>query len=241
MHRGRIPSPLPTSTNSEYTPSPEIMIMVLPLIPLVIGGLIAAVNSNQVNEATEKAEAWARVQKNRRSNGTGWFSGYVLYPFLWAVVGGCDLTNDFSHRGLKNGARVAGTLYLFSLWLFLLYVAFSVVVGLILFGVALYIVAKLLSISGGTTSTTSTRPQRGSSQKTGLFSSYECDHCGSTEHATGNCPHSGIFSSNECDHCGSTDHATSDCPNSGIFTSNECDHCGSTEHATSDCPQSGIL
>lgn len=224
----------------KYTMSP---IAVLLIAPLVVGGIVAAANSSQVNETTEKAESWIRTQENRRSGSSGWFSGYVLYPLLWTNVRFCNWTDDFDHRGLKNGTRVAGSLYLLGFWLFILYLAFSLIVGIIILGGIIYVLGAIFSDSDGGTRTSSTRSQSKSSESTssGIFTSYECDHCGSTDHATSECPNSGVFTSNECDHCGSTEHATADCPNSSVFTSNECDHCGSPNHATADCPNSGVF
>lgn len=219
-----------------------MFITLLLIAPLVIGGVVALADSNQVNETTEKAESWVRQQENRRSDSSGWFSGYVLYPLLWTNVRFCNWTDDFDHRGLKSGTRVAGSLYLLGFWLFVLYVAFSIIVGLILFGGIVYVVGALLSGSDGSTSSSRSQSKSSSgSTGLGIFSSYECEHCGSTDHPTSECPNSGFFTSNECDNCGSTEHATADCPNSGFFTSDECDHCGSTDHATADCPNSGFF
>lgn len=62
--------------------------------------------------------------------------------------------------------------------------------------------------------------------------SFECDYCGSKDHATTDCPH-GMFSSS-CDYCGSKNHATRDCPHG--FLSSSCIYCESKNHASSDCP-----
>lgn len=218
----------------KYAMSP---IAVLLIAPLVIGGVVAVANSSQVNQSTEKAESWIRTQKDSRSDGSGWFSGYILYPLLWTNVRFCNWTDDFEHRGLKNGTRVAASLYFLGFWLFILYVAFSVIVGIIIFGGIIYVLGALLSDSDAGTKTSSTRSQPKSSGSTssGLFAT-ECRHCGSTDHASSECPH-GMFSE-ECRHCGSTEHASSECPH-GVL-SEECRHCGSRDHVSSECPH-GVL
>jgi len=63
---------------------------------------------------------------------TGWVSRYVVHPLLWILVRFCDWTDGFTHRGLKNGARVAASLYLVALWLYLIYVAVMLVVIVVL-------------------------------------------------------------------------------------------------------------
>jgi len=137
--------------------SQESLNVGLLLIPLVIGGLIAAINANQVNDATEGAEARLRGWQQRASVRTGFFSRYVLNPLLWTIVKFCAWTDGFAHRGLKNGARVAATLYLIGLWLLLLYAAVMVVIAVVLLVVVIYIAAKVLSSSTGSTEVTHSR------------------------------------------------------------------------------------
>jgi Na+-transporting methylmalonyl-CoA/oxaloacetate decarboxylase gamma subunit len=130
------------------------------LAPLLLGGLIAAINANQVNDATESAEAKVRGWQSRTSVQTGFFSKYVLNPPLWLIVKFCDWTDGFAHRGAKNGTRVAATMYLVGLWLLILYAAVIVVITLVILIVVIYIVAKILS-SSGTSEVTYSRPQEG--------------------------------------------------------------------------------
>lgn len=127
------------------------LITILLASPLVIGGIIAAVNSDGMNNATEKAEAWIRRTQSKISSKKGWFYGYILNPILWLIVKFSDWTDDFKHQGLKNGTRVAATLYLIATWCFLLYVAFMVVLIVVIVGVILYIIFKVISNSGGDT------------------------------------------------------------------------------------------
>jgi len=122
--------------------------IILAATPIVIGGLIAAINADQVNDATEGAEALVRGWQQRASARTGFFARYVVNPLLWTIVRFCDWTDDFAHRGFKNGARVAATLYLIGIWLLLIYVAVAVVIAVVILVVVLYIAAKVLSGSG---------------------------------------------------------------------------------------------
>lgn len=93
--------------------------------PIVIGGLIAAINANGINDTTEKVVAWTRKQ----GVGSGWLA-YIINPILWIIVKFCDWTDGFAHHGLKNGIRIAATLYFIAAWLFILYVAFMIAVGI---------------------------------------------------------------------------------------------------------------
>lgn len=112
--------------------------------PLIIGGIIAAINSTGVNDSTENAESWARKMHAKVSQKTGWFYNLIINPVLWSIVKFCDWTDSFEHRGIKNGVRVAATLYLIAFWCLLLYLAFMVVVVVVIVGVILYVIFKVL-------------------------------------------------------------------------------------------------
>jgi len=122
------------------------------LAPLAIGGIIAAVNADEVNETTENAEAWTRKTQTSVSRKNGWFSRFIANPVLWLIVTFCDWTDSFEHRGLKNGTRVAATLYLVAAWCFVLYAALMLVVVLIVGGIIIYIVFKVLASSNSDSS-----------------------------------------------------------------------------------------
>jgi len=127
----------------------ETINIILLLSPLIIGGIVAAVNTDGMNITTEKAESWVRRNQSIISNKSGWFFNYILNPVLWLIVKFSDWTDSFSHRGLKNGTRVASTLYLIAAWCFLLYVAFMVVLVVIITIAILYIIFKVIASSGG--------------------------------------------------------------------------------------------
>ena len=124
--------------------------IVLLAIPLLVGGMVAAINSTGVNATTEKLEGFARARYQRTSVSSGWFSKYIINPVLWAVVKFCDWTDGFRHRGVKNGARIGATLYLIATWLFLLYVAISIV---LIIAVSIAILYIALAVMGGSNTT----------------------------------------------------------------------------------------
>lgn len=118
--------------------------LILLVGPPALGGLIAALNADQVNAVTESAEGRVRGWQSRIAIRPGRLSRYVLNPLLWSVVKFCDWTDGFAHRGAKNGARVAATLYLIGLWLLVLYAAVAVVIAIVLLVLTLYVVGKVL-------------------------------------------------------------------------------------------------
>lgn len=122
----------------------ETLNIILLITPIAIGGIIAALNSESVNNTTENAEAWARKTHTNLSAKKGWFSRYIINPILWIIVKFCDWTDGFSHRGLKNGVRVAATLYLVAAWCFILYTVFMIAVILAVVAIVLYILSKVL-------------------------------------------------------------------------------------------------
>ncbi|MCX6278365.1 MAG: hypothetical protein NT004_09735 [Bacteroidetes bacterium] len=122
----------------------DIINILILVSPLIIGGIIAAINATSVNDTTENVEAWTRRTQTKVSTKSNWFYSFIINPILWIIVKFCDWTDSFTHRGIKNGVRVAATLYLIAAWCFLLYAAFMIVViGAITIGI-LYVIFKLL-------------------------------------------------------------------------------------------------
>ncbi len=209
--------------------SQERVMVLLLVSPLLVGAIIAVVNARAINGATERAESVIRGWQRRIAASGAWYSRFLLHPLLRAVVAFCDWTDRLTHLGLKNGTRVAATLYLIAFWLIALYIAVMIVLGLVALAVSLWVVFKVLENSGSTSDAKAPARER---QSTGGSFATKCGSCGSRNHATQDCPH-GVFSS-KCGSCGSLEHATSDCPH-GVFSS-KCGSCGSRDHATGDCP-----
>lgn len=83
----------------------------LVIAPLVVAGIVAAVNSEATNGATERREAGTRARQRRTAASGGWFLGYIVNPVRWMIVRLCAWTDGFAHRGNKSGTRVAAALY----------------------------------------------------------------------------------------------------------------------------------
>lgn len=124
--------------------NPETINIFIWISPVIIGGIIAAVNSEEINNTTEKAEAWTRKKQSNVSKKENLLSRYLINPVLYTLVVFSDWTDSFAHRGVKNGVRVAATLYLIAAWSFLIYAAFMIAVFLVIGAVVIYIVFKVL-------------------------------------------------------------------------------------------------
>ena len=117
------------------------------ITPLIIGGIIAAFNANSMNNTTERAEAWTRQTQIDFSKKDGWFYKFILNPVFLSVVKFSDWTDSFTHRGFKNGVRVAAALYLIIVWCIIFYAVFMIAVAIIIIGAILYIAVKFFANS----------------------------------------------------------------------------------------------
>lgn len=115
--------------------------------PLIVGGILAILNEDSINDSTEKIEAWTRNAQAKVSAKSNWFYRYVRNPILWAILRFCDWTDSFTHRGLKNGTRVAAILYLIGVWCYLIFAGFIIIVALAIGALTIYIAIKILANS----------------------------------------------------------------------------------------------
>lgn len=113
------------------------------LAPIAIGAILTAVNASSVNNATERVEAWTKRRYDAITSGSGSFAKYVVKPFLWALIKFSEWTDSIAHRGLKNGIRVATTLYLLGVWLMVLYAVIMAVLMILAIGLVAYILFKM--------------------------------------------------------------------------------------------------
>ncbi len=114
------------------------------LSPLIIGIVIALINSTAVNNVTESIERWFRRAQNKVSVGGGWFNNLVLNPVLWVINKFSDWTDSFKHQGLKNGVRISSSLYVLVGWGYLVVLAFMAIVVIVVSVVLLFVVLKAI-------------------------------------------------------------------------------------------------
>ena len=123
--------------------SSQTLTYVLLFGPLVIGSIIALINADSVNETTEKAESWARKRHSKLSGSKNWFSKYVTGPLLWLMIQFSNWTDGFSQRGVKNGMRVALSLYIIIIWCVVIY---NLIKALIFITIALAVIFVLFNV-----------------------------------------------------------------------------------------------
>jgi hypothetical protein len=124
------------------------LIIFLLTTPLIVGGVIALINSDLSNGLTERIEAWIRIRQEKNSYNNGWLARLVIQPMLSILVKFSDWTDSFSHRGLKNGVRITATLYFVAAWIYFLFIAFVFIAVLVLGGLFIYYILKYLITQG---------------------------------------------------------------------------------------------
>lgn len=123
----------------------ETTYILLGLTPLLLGGVIAAANQDGINNITESIEAGIRRRQEIVSQRRGWFFRFVLNPILLILVKFSDFTDSFSHRGMKNGTRIAATFYFVGAWIYLITIAFAFIAALVIGGFVIYYTLQYLN------------------------------------------------------------------------------------------------
>lgn len=113
------------------------------LVPAAIGAILAAFNASNINDATERVEAWTNRRYDAITSSSGPFAKYVVKPFLWALTKFWGWTDSIAHRGVKSGVRVATTLYLLGVWLMVLYAAIMAVLTILAIALVTYMILKM--------------------------------------------------------------------------------------------------
>lgn len=126
--------------------------ILLGLSPLIVGIIVGAINSEVVNTASEKFELWFRKNQSSVSKKKNWFSRYIINPVLFVIVKFSDWTDDFQHRGVKNGTRVTVTVYLIAFWIGILYALLTLAIKLVIMGAIIYVLIRLFFSSADNSS-----------------------------------------------------------------------------------------
>jgi len=161
----------------------KLIYILLLALPLLIGSLIAVINADFINGATEYVERLIRKQKEKSVASMGWFSSYMIRPVLWLTVQFFDWTDGFTHRGLKNGARVVAALYFLSAWIFIIYVLVIIAIVIIFTLAICYIAYKMFlerdtAVTAAVQETNREPIKRESSFKLFGGSTIQCRACG---------------------------------------------------------------
>ncbi len=112
--------------------------------PLLIGGLIAAINSPRVEVALERFEDWLRRKQRLVAMKDGFIWKWLINPALWLLVKFSDWTDAMQHGGVKSGIRVGAALYLVAAWGMLMYAAVIVVALAVALMISLWLIGMML-------------------------------------------------------------------------------------------------
>jgi len=109
------------------------MITLLILLPAICGGIVALLNSSGINDRAEWFESWVRMRQGEMAYRSSFFWKWIVHPLFLFIVKLCDWTDSISHRGLRNGVRVAIALYLLIIWAsILMYALFLILAGIVI-------------------------------------------------------------------------------------------------------------
>jgi hypothetical protein len=110
------------------------MVILLILLPAICSGIVALLNSSGINDRAERFESWLRMRQGEMSYRSGFIWKWVIHPPFLLIVKVCEWTDSISHRGVRNGVRVAIGLYLFIICISLLMYALFLILILIVIG-----------------------------------------------------------------------------------------------------------
>jgi hypothetical protein len=130
------------------------------LLPLVIGGIIAAINDSSVAVKIDSFTDWLTSRKSKITPESGKFSRFFIRPFLWAALQVNGFADGVKHDGMKSGIRVASYLYIIGLFLYLSMMLVALIVVMIIFAVIMLVVDFFDGSSGGRVVTRSVRKSR---------------------------------------------------------------------------------
>lgn len=118
---------------------------ILLISPLVIGAVIAAVNSDAIANTLDKFRAWLSRKREDYSQRPGKVSGYFLTPSFSSLLKVTEWTDKVQHKGLQTGIRITAYLYLFAI---IVIVALAAAYIILLIAVAILMIWLILWLLG---------------------------------------------------------------------------------------------
>jgi len=126
--------------------------------PLLIGLIIALINSPTVDNNVAKFEDWLSYRKQIITSDSGKLNRFLTRPFLWMALKIKELTNSIAHSGVKSGLRITSYIYLGGLFLYLFVTFAIIIVIVVMIGVGFWIYDKLTSDSSSSPKVFNKRP-----------------------------------------------------------------------------------
>jgi len=132
-----------------------VFALVLLVLPVVIGGIITALDNARFDEGVEKIDQRIELLRSNIAGRKNVLYRFVLSPTLRVLTSIGELTGKIEQPALRSGVRVAVTLYFVTVWAILLFYVTIVLLAILLFiAVALailWIIAKVAESDGSTT------------------------------------------------------------------------------------------
>jgi hypothetical protein len=118
---------------------------ILLISPLIIGAVVAAVNSDAITNTLDKFRAWLSRKREDYSQRPSKVSQYFLSPSFSSLLKVTEWTDSVQHKGLQAGIRIAAYLYLFAI---IVVVALAAAYIILLIAVAILMIWLFLWLLG---------------------------------------------------------------------------------------------
>lgn len=107
------------------------------ILPLIIGIVVAVINSSKIADFTDRFKNWLTDRKKRLDTRRGIIPRFIFKPLIFILLKVAEWTAEIKHDGIKAGTRIAAYIYIIEIFIFIL-----VVLGYILL-VFLFIIIGL--------------------------------------------------------------------------------------------------
>jgi hypothetical protein len=126
---------------------------VITLLPIIIGGILALVNSKSVSEYDCKFKNWLSEKKGTLAAKKGKVSRFFFKPLVFSLFKISQWTESITHPGLRSGIRVACYLYIVGVAGFIAATAIYLIVLIVIVLLLLWLGLWLLENMGDSSKT----------------------------------------------------------------------------------------
>ena len=145
--------------------------------PAIIGAAVYFFKYDKAVSWVESVNGWFLRKKESVSQKTGIVSRWFFRPVLWVLAKIMEMTEQTKDQYLRTAIRIASYLYFIGI---ALYISISIVVGIAILVIALWIIGELLSGDSGTSYTTQRTVSRVSSGE--YKTTPTCKTCSNYQH-----------------------------------------------------------
>jgi hypothetical protein len=148
-----VSAPTPAETAARGGAMPPVLLILLGVLPVLLGSAVWLMKPGSALARMEAWNGWVLRKKEKAQADTGFLSKYWLRPILWTAELLIRWTEKIPDPFLRCGTRIAAYLYFaFAVvagTLIFAYIAFAVVVAIIMVFVTIWILLKVLGSSDG--------------------------------------------------------------------------------------------